>query len=135
MNHLRLPRSHFIRPLCHPPLPFFSSSLSLTLPCPISSPPSLTLFSRAQFPSESVHVLTDHSDEVWFLAFSHDGTRLASGAKDGQIIIWNISVSIDYLVLGYHIRVHYTLMYQKLYVSVFVCLCVRVCEHACQLEC
>ena len=125
MNHLRLLRSHFIHPSLILPCSFFLLPLS----------PSLALaFSRAQFPSESVHVLTDHSDEVWFLAFSHDGTRLASGAKDGQIIIWNISVSIDYLELRYHIHVHYALMYQKLHVSALVCLlfiCVRVCEHAC----
>ena len=41
-------------------------------------------------------MLTDHSDEVWFLTFSHDGSRLASGAKDGQIIIWNITVCEKY---------------------------------------
>ena len=47
---------------------------------------------RSQFPSETVHVLSDHSDEVWYLKFSHDGSRLASGSRNGDIIIWNISV-------------------------------------------
>lgn len=47
--------------------------------------------SRSHFPSEPVHVLTDHSDEVWYLKFSHDGTRLASGSRDGQITVWNVS--------------------------------------------
>lgn len=49
--------------------------------------------SRKQFPSEPLHVLTDHGDEVWYLKFSHNGTRLASGARDGQIIIWSLADS------------------------------------------
>lgn len=47
---------------------------------------------RAHFPSESVHVLTDHAEEVWYVKFSHDGTRLASASKDGQAIIWDVTV-------------------------------------------
>ena len=39
-----------------------------------------------------MHILTAHSDEVWFLAFSRDGSRLASGAKDGEIILWDMQV-------------------------------------------
>lgn len=39
-----------------------------------------------------MHILTAHSDEVWFLAFSRDGSRLASGAKDGEIIVWDMKV-------------------------------------------
>lgn len=53
---------------------------------------TLPSFSK-QFPSEPLHVLTDHGDEVWYLKFSHNGTRLASGARDGQIIIWSLAVS------------------------------------------
>ncbi|XP_019864282.1 PREDICTED: WD repeat-containing protein 26-like isoform X1 [Amphimedon queenslandica] len=49
--------------------------------------------SRTHFPSEAVHTLKEHSDEIWFLQFSHDGTRLASGCKDGQIFIWAIEPS------------------------------------------
>ncbi len=51
------------------------------------------VLSRAQFPSESVHILTDHNEEVWYVKFSHSGTMLASGSKDGQVIIWDVSVS------------------------------------------
>ena len=38
-------------------------------------------------------MLSDHSDEVWYLKFSHNGTRLASGSRNGDIIIWNVGVS------------------------------------------
>lgn len=53
----------------------------------------LSSFSK-QFPSEPLQVLPDHGDEVWYLKFSHNGTRLASGSRDGQIIIWNLTVSV-----------------------------------------
>lgn len=46
---------------------------------------------RDDFPASSVHALADHSDEVWFIQFSHDGNRLASGCKDGEVIIWDIT--------------------------------------------
>lgn len=35
--------------------------------------------------------LSQHSDEVWFLDFSHDGTRLATTSKDCTIIIYDTS--------------------------------------------
>ena len=31
--------------------------------------------------------------QVWFVKFSNDGKRLASGSKDGELIIWNVEVS------------------------------------------
>ena len=52
---------------------------------------------RHQFPSETVHTMKEHADEVLFVRFSHDGTQLASGAKDGQIIIWKIQVCLQQL--------------------------------------
>ena len=33
----------------------------------------------------------DHTDEVWHLAFSHDGTLLATGGADGTAIIWHVA--------------------------------------------
>ncbi|EDO48557.1 predicted protein [Nematostella vectensis] len=45
---------------------------------------------RKQFPCEIKYTLTEHCDEVWFAKFSHDGRRLATGAKDGNIIIWEV---------------------------------------------
>jgi len=48
-------------------------------------------FARDMFPSETVQTLTDHVDEVWFCRFSPDGKRLATGSKDGSLIIWRIN--------------------------------------------
>ncbi|KAF8446733.1 WD40-repeat-containing domain protein [Terfezia claveryi] len=44
---------------------------------------------RDQFPLATIEILTDHSDEVWFLQFSHDGTRLASASQDSSVIVWD----------------------------------------------
>ncbi|EWC47369.1 hypothetical protein DRE_00337 [Drechslerella stenobrocha 248] len=45
---------------------------------------------RSQFPSQTVMVLDDHTNEVWTTAFSHDGTRLATGSRDGTAIIYDV---------------------------------------------
>lgn len=37
-----------------------------------------------------VQVLTDHTDEVWHVAFSHNGTMLASASKDMTAIIYHV---------------------------------------------
>jgi WD40 repeat protein len=44
------------------------------------------------FPSATVKILTGHTDEVWDIKFSHDGTRLASSSKDNCVIIWDTEV-------------------------------------------
>ncbi|XP_061173975.1 WD repeat-containing protein 26-like [Saccostrea echinata] len=51
------------------------------------------LCSREQFPSVTLQTLNDHCDEVWFCRFSPDGTKLATGSKDGSLIIWEIDFS------------------------------------------
>ncbi|XP_021957244.1 WD repeat-containing protein 26 [Folsomia candida] len=45
---------------------------------------------KDMFPSCTVQVLNDHSDEVWFCRFSPDGTKLATGSKDNNLIIWDV---------------------------------------------
>ncbi|KAK7757214.1 hypothetical protein SLS62_000763 [Diatrype stigma] len=48
------------------------------------------LSSKRRFPTENVLELDDHAGEVWQIAFSHDGTRLASCGSDKQVIIWDV---------------------------------------------
>lgn len=43
-----------------------------------------------EFPTECSLTLHDHSDEVWYLAFSHDGTKLATASKDQTVIIYQL---------------------------------------------
>lgn len=45
---------------------------------------------REQFPCQTAQVLNDHCDDVWFLRFSPDGTMLATGSKDGTLIVWDV---------------------------------------------
>ncbi|KAJ3062592.1 hypothetical protein HDU98_001529 [Podochytrium sp. JEL0797] len=44
---------------------------------------------RSTFPTKTTQILTGHSDEVWFLAFSPSGEHLASASKDQTVIIWD----------------------------------------------
>jgi len=45
---------------------------------------------REEFPCETVQILNDHCDEVWFCRFSPDGLKLATGSKDNTVIIWDV---------------------------------------------
>ncbi|GAA6004705.1 hypothetical protein JCM10207_000988 [Rhodosporidiobolus poonsookiae] len=42
------------------------------------------------FPSYTSHVLQEHTDEVWRLAWSHDGEWLASAGKDKMVMLWRV---------------------------------------------
>ncbi|KAI9827694.1 MAG: hypothetical protein M1819_006895 [Sarea resinae] len=56
-----------------------------------ASPPSLYsdhMCNRSQFPLRTTLELSQHSDEVWFLDFSHDGTKLATASKDKTVVIY-----------------------------------------------
>ena len=44
---------------------------------------------RDNFPLETLTELHDHSDEVWYVDFSHDGTMLASASSDNSVIIYD----------------------------------------------
>ena len=50
---------------------------------------------RSNFPSRSARVLEGHSDEVWDIAFSPDGNRLASAGKDRYVIVWKATDSFE----------------------------------------
>lgn len=44
---------------------------------------------RDDLPLETLCQLDEHQDEVWFLQFSHDGTRLATASKDTRVLIYD----------------------------------------------
>ncbi|PWN25950.1 WD40 repeat-like protein [Jaminaea rosea] len=46
---------------------------------------------RTIFPSTTTHILRGHEDQVWVMAFSHDGRWLATGGKDKVVIVWSIT--------------------------------------------
>jgi len=46
--------------------------------------------SRNVIPRETHHILDKHSDEVWYVQFSHNGELLASASKDNMVIVWDV---------------------------------------------
>uniref|UniRef100_A0A7S0INT6 CTLH domain-containing protein n=1 Tax=Calcidiscus leptoporus TaxID=127549 RepID=A0A7S0INT6_9EUKA len=46
--------------------------------------------SADDIPRETVRVLEKHSDEVWFVKFSHNGEMLASASKDRIVVVWDV---------------------------------------------
>jgi WD40 repeat protein len=48
--------------------------------------------SRQTLPCVTIQTLTDHTDEVWFCKFSPDGTKLATGSKDGNLYIYDLDM-------------------------------------------
>ncbi|KAJ9176516.1 hypothetical protein P3X46_011822 [Hevea brasiliensis] len=45
---------------------------------------------REQIPIETIQILTDHENEVWFVQFSNNGEYLASSSSDCTAIIWKV---------------------------------------------
>ncbi|XP_052185650.1 WD repeat-containing protein WDS homolog isoform X2 [Diospyros lotus] len=45
---------------------------------------------RDWFPTETIQILTGHSNEVWFVQFSNNGEYLASSSRDCTAIIWKV---------------------------------------------
>lgn len=46
---------------------------------------------RANFPLRTMRELEHHTDEVWFVQFSHDGSKLATASCDATVIIYETS--------------------------------------------
>ena len=44
---------------------------------------------RDEFPMKTVMELRNHKDEVWYLKFSNDGSKLASASRDRTIVIYD----------------------------------------------
>ncbi|XP_044501789.1 WD repeat-containing protein 26 homolog isoform X1 [Mangifera indica] len=47
---------------------------------------------RDQIPSRTLQVLEAHTDDVWFLQFSHNGKYLASSSSDQSAIVWEVDM-------------------------------------------
>jgi WD40 repeat protein len=45
--------------------------------------------SEEDFPLQTQLELRTHSDEVWFVEFSHNGTMLATAGKDGLVVVYD----------------------------------------------
>lgn len=57
---------------------------------------------KSSFPPRTIQLLTEHTDEVWFVNFSHDGRFLATASKDSTVIVWRVSDwSIQARLLGH----------------------------------
>lgn len=60
---------------------------------------------RNQIPNQTSQILQGHSDEVWFLQFSHNGKYLASSSKDQSAIIWEVkedgNLSMKHVLTGH----------------------------------
>lgn len=54
------------------------------------------------FTGEALTVLRGHDDTVWSVAFSPDGTRLATGADDDTVRIWDSSTGEELGTLRRH---------------------------------
>jgi WD40 repeat protein len=63
---------------------------------------------RTNFPDHCAKVLSDHSDEVWYVSFSHDGRILATASADNSIILYDTSdFSILRVLSGHDKQVMY----------------------------
>lgn len=53
-----------------------------------------------RLPRTALHKLSGHSDEVWFVRFSHNGKLLASASKDKSVIIWDAARVYSGAIVG-----------------------------------
>ncbi|KAI3764097.1 hypothetical protein L2E82_14100 [Cichorium intybus] len=60
---------------------------------------------RDKIPSQTVQILQEHSDEVWYLQYSKNGKYLASSSSDNSAIIWEVNpdgkVSLKHRLIGH----------------------------------
>ncbi|KAK0581625.1 hypothetical protein LWI29_016057 [Acer saccharum] len=60
---------------------------------------------RDLIPTETVQILTEHKNEVWFVQFSNNGEYLASSSSDCTAIIWKVGED-SVLTLKHTLRSH-----------------------------
>ena len=77
---------------------------------------------RSEFPCRTIRIINDHVDEVWFCRFSPDGKRLATGSKDGKLMIWDIdqvNITLYFVFMHYlHMRLVSEFTYTAMYSNV-----------------
>ncbi|CAI9278826.1 unnamed protein product [Lactuca saligna] len=60
---------------------------------------------RDKIPSQTVQILQEHNDEVWYLQYSKNGKYLASSSSDHSAIIWEVNpdgrVSLKHKLIGH----------------------------------
>jgi WD40 repeat protein len=60
---------------------------------------------KDKIPRRTLQILDEHSDEVWFLQFSHNGKYLASSSRDHSAILWEVNadgkVSLKHRLVGH----------------------------------
>ncbi|XP_071961748.1 WD repeat-containing protein 26-like [Antedon mediterranea] len=62
--------------------------------------------SRLSFPCKTKQILTEHCDEVLYSCFSPNGCKLATGSKDGTLIIWEVVKETHKLKLAHTLDGH-----------------------------
>ncbi|XP_076442076.1 WD repeat-containing protein 26-like isoform X2 [Babylonia areolata] len=62
--------------------------------------------SLENFPCMTTTCLTDHTDEVWFCAFSPNGENLATGSKDGNVFIYSVNLETHEIRLKHKFDKH-----------------------------
>ncbi|XP_051152193.1 WD repeat-containing protein 26 homolog isoform X2 [Andrographis paniculata] len=66
---------------------------------------------KEHMPSQTLQILQEHDDEVWFLQFSRDGKYLASSSGDCVVIIWEVAadgqISLKHRLSGHQKPVAY----------------------------
>ena len=53
-------------------------------------------------PTTCCRTLRQHTDEVWYVSFSHDGTKLASASRDCTAVVWSVPAFEVLLTLRGH---------------------------------
>lgn len=53
--------------------------------------------SRKNFPDKIIKEIADHTDEAWFVTFSHDGSKLVSTSKDQTARIYDVHNNFKHL--------------------------------------
>lgn len=54
---------------------------------------------KVDFPCHTTQILSEHCDEIWVCAWSHNGLRLATGSKDSTVILWDLDPQMKLLSL------------------------------------